>query len=51
MKINKITCHKVYNHDASLQENVLLKFVNKHDNVAITKDYSLHYLTNHIFLY
>ena len=47
MIIKTFTCHKVYNHGASLQEYALLKYLQKlgHDAEAI--NYTPNYLSNH----
>jgi polysaccharide pyruvyl transferase WcaK-like protein len=51
MKIKTITCHKVYNHGASLQEYALLKFLNKNGHEAKTIDYTPLYLSGHFNLF
>ena len=47
MKVKTITCHRVYNHGASLQEYALLKYLKSlgHDAEAI--NYTPDYLSNH----
>tara|TARA_B110000090_G_scaffold209932_1_gene268817 strand:+ start:3514 stop:4623 length:1110 start_codon:yes stop_codon:yes gene_type:complete len=47
MKVKTITCHKVYNHGASLQELALLKFLENEGHDAETIDYTPPYLSNH----
>ena len=51
MKIKTITCHKVYNHGASLQEYALLKYLNNIGHDAETIDYTPDYLSNHFNLF
>ena len=51
MKIKTITCHKVYNHGASLQEYALLKYLNNIGHEAKTIDYTPHYLSGHFNLF
>jgi len=50
MKIKTITCHKVYNYGASLQEYALLRYLNNNDHTAETINYSPNYLSNHFNL-
>lgn len=47
MKVKTITCHKVYNHGASLQEYALLKYLKNIGHDAETIDYTPDYLSNH----
>lgn len=51
MKINTITCHKVYNYGASLQEYALIKYLNSIGHEAKTIDYTPDYLSNHFNLF
>jgi hypothetical protein len=50
MKIKTITCHKVYNYGASLQEYALLRYLNKNGHNAKTINYTPSYLSNHFSL-
>jgi len=50
MKIKTITCHKVYNYGASLQEYALLKYLNNNGHTAETINYTPSYLSNHFNL-
>jgi hypothetical protein len=50
MIIKTITCHKVYNHGASLQEYALLKYLNDLGLDAETIDYTPNYLSDHFNL-
>jgi hypothetical protein len=47
MNIKTITCHRVYNYGASLQEYALLKFLNLNGHNAMAIDYTPDYLSNH----
>ncbi len=51
MKIKTITCHKVYNYGASLQEYALLRFLNDNGYEAETINYTPNYLSNHFKLW
>ena len=50
MKIKTITCHRVYNYGASLQEYALLRFLNNLGHKAETINYTPSYLSNHFNL-
>ena len=47
MKIKTITCHKVYNHGAYLQEYALLKYLEGEGHEAEVINYTPPYLSNH----
>ncbi len=47
MKIKTITCHKVYNYGATLQEYALLRYLNNGGYEAKTIDFTPNYLSNH----
>ncbi|CAL2103435.1 PS_pyruv_trans domain-containing protein [Tenacibaculum sp. 190130A14a] len=47
MRVKTITCHRVYNHGASLQEYALLKYLKSLGHDAETIDYTPDYLSNH----
>ncbi len=51
MKIKTITCHKVYNYGASLQEYALIEFLNQKGFNAKAIDYTPDYLNNHFNLF
>ena len=47
MIVKTITCHRVYNHGASLQEYALLKYLKSLGHDAETIDYTPDYLSSH----
>lgn len=47
MKVKTITCHRVYNHGATLQQYALLRYLESQGHEAETINYTPEYLSNH----